>query len=64
MYHLILLFVDVIYILSRDYSDCGRGFGFIGLLDTARDYILQFIITRTLVYTVTWSLPLLGSGFQ
>jgi hypothetical protein len=37
---------------------------FIGLFDTARDYILQLIITRILVSTVTSSLPLLGSGFQ
>jgi hypothetical protein len=35
-------------------------------VDTARDYILQFTITHTLLLmsTVTPSLPLLGSGFQ
>jgi hypothetical protein len=38
--------------------------------DTARDYTLQFTVTHarththTLVFTVTSSLPLLGSGFQ
>jgi hypothetical protein len=30
--------------------------GFIGLLDTARDYTLQFTMTHTLVATVTSSL--------
>jgi hypothetical protein len=44
------------------------GFGsmieFIGLFDTARDYILQFTITHTLVFTVTSSLSLFGYGFQ
>jgi hypothetical protein len=44
------------------------GFGllirFIAYFDTARDYNLQFNITRTLVSTVTSSLPLFGSGFQ
>jgi hypothetical protein len=37
---------------------------FIGLFDTARDYTLKFTITHTIVFTVTSSLPLLGSGFQ
>jgi hypothetical protein len=38
--------------------------------DTAREYTLQFTITHThththtLVFTITPSLPLLGSGFQ
>jgi hypothetical protein len=36
--------------------------GFIGLFDTARDYILQFTIRHTAVSTITSSLPLLGSG--
>jgi predicted heme/steroid binding protein len=30
---------------------------------TSRDYILQVTVTHTLVFTVTSSLPLLGSGF-
>jgi hypothetical protein len=38
--------------------------GFIGLFDTARDYILQITLTHTPLSTVTYSLPLLGSGFQ
>jgi hypothetical protein len=38
--------------------------GFIGLFNTARDYTLQFKIKHTLLSTVTFSLPLLGSGFQ
>jgi hypothetical protein len=37
---------------------------FIGLFDIARDYTSQFAIKHTLVFTVTPSLPLLGSGFQ
>jgi hypothetical protein len=39
--------------------------GFIGLLDTARDYTLQFTVTNThiLASTVRSLLPLLGSGF-
>jgi hypothetical protein len=36
----------------------------IGILDIARDYILQFTVTHTLVSTVTSSLTLLVSGFQ
>jgi hypothetical protein len=36
--------------------------GFIGLFDTARDYTLQYTVTHARI--VTYSLPLLGSGFQ
>jgi hypothetical protein len=43
------------------------GFGLmtesIGLSDTARDYILQFTVTRTLMSLVESSLLMLGSGF-
>jgi hypothetical protein len=45
-----------------------RGFAlmtrFIAYFDTARDYILQFTITHTLMSTDTSSLPLLSIGFQ
>jgi hypothetical protein len=46
----------------------GLMIGFIGLFDTARDYILQFFITDTLVTTVTFSCRCLvvasnGGGF-
>jgi hypothetical protein len=37
--------------------------GSIGLFHRARDYNLHFTITH-IMYTVTSSLPLLGSGFQ
>jgi hypothetical protein len=37
--------------------------GFIGIIQTARDYILQLTIAHTLP-TVTYLLLLLGSGFQ
>jgi hypothetical protein len=37
---------------------------FIEHFDTARDYILQFTVTHTLVSAVTPLVPLLGSGFQ
>jgi hypothetical protein len=44
------------------------GFGLviesIGHFDTARDYTLQITITHTLASAVTFSLQLLGSGFQ
>jgi hypothetical protein len=44
------------------------GFGlvieFIGLFDTASDYALQITVTHRLVFSVTSSLQLLGSGFQ
>jgi hypothetical protein len=56
------------------YSACRCGFelmfGFVWLFDVARAYILQFKITHTnkhkitLMFTVTSSLLLLGSGFQ
>jgi hypothetical protein len=43
----------------------GLEIGLIGLFKhTTRDYNLQFTITHTLVCTVKYSLPLLGSGFQ
>jgi hypothetical protein len=40
--------------------------GFIGLIDRARRYILQFTISNTHTHTpkVTSSLPLFGSGLQ
>jgi hypothetical protein len=44
------------HIMSRDMVS-GLTIGFIGLVDTARDYTLQFTVT------FTSSLPLLGSGF-
>jgi hypothetical protein len=37
---------------------------FIGLIDTVYGYTSQLTITHTLVTTVTYSLPLLGFGFQ
>jgi hypothetical protein len=48
------------------YTDFGVMTWFIGLFDTAHDYTLQYTVThtRTLVPTVTSSLPLLSSGFQ
>jgi hypothetical protein len=46
------------------FSDYGRVIGFIELLDTARDYTLEIIITYTLLTTDTSPLPLFGNGFQ
>jgi hypothetical protein len=37
---------------------------FLAHFDTARDYILQLTISHTEVFTDSYSLPLLGSGFK
>jgi hypothetical protein len=54
--------------IVRLWSDYRLMTEFIRLVDTARDYTLQFIITythtHTLTSTVTSLLPLLGSGVQ
>jgi hypothetical protein len=44
---------------DHDFTDRKRGFGLVigfnGLFDTARDYILQFTVIHTHVFTaVTW----------
>jgi hypothetical protein len=56
---------------ERDYRRVFLLIGFIGLLDTGRDYIIQlsagYVRARThtdTVFMVTFSLPLLGSDFN
>jgi hypothetical protein len=60
-----LLWCTILYhVIECDVTGVWIGIGFIGYIDTARDYTFEFTVTHTHTHTLVSSLPLLGSGLQ